>query len=807
MNRGAGPALKGNYALPGNADWATARREQRQAPPLGPRAMWGGENPVRRSIAFGIVPAVHICLRVPASNERGPQYMDLALAAIHQANHARLPIALEFRRHEGQVTLACHAPDSLRTAVTGQMSAQYPDCQITPLGGEKQGDAHKTWERGMALRHHLFPIRRYVQFEDALNRVVADPLAALLTTLAQDPRCPSLDCSISICVRPVPRAARRRAVRSLRRLVGPFFRRHHLLAHWYADLANSPNVILRVVGFCLGRLEREPHDRFEKITTSAGRQHEREEDLQAAGDKLGRQLFHAEIRLRVTGPVEEEQRALSKIHEMAGAFGQFSSPRLASFHLTRGRRPRRFLLSTEELATLWHPATSTVRAETMTAVDSRALEPPVELPGPAQDPALAILGMTAFRTRRERFGILPADRRRHVAIVGKTGMGKTTLLYNLLGSDIRAGRGVALLDPHGDLCESVLAAVPKARTNEVILFDAADTGHPLSFNILHCPRPEQRPLVASGIVSAFKKLYGEFWGPRMEHIFRNALLALLETPGSSLLTVLRFLTDVRFRQPIVAKLQDPVVRGFWQQEFASLPVKFQLEAVAPIQNKLGAFISSPLLRNILGQTRNTLDLRTVLDEGRVLLVNLSKGRLGDDVSALLGSFLVTAIQLAAMSRADVPETERRDFYLYVDEFQNFATESFATVLSEARKYRLALTLANQYLGQLDEQTAQALFGNVGTLVSFQVGAADAEPLATEFGGDLTAPDLLRLPKYQAYVRLLIDGSPSRPFSMKTLPPGRAHDPDRPEIIRRFTHQRYCRPVAQVEKEIAATLAP
>src|SRR5205807_10243420 len=229
-------------------------------------------------------------------------------------------------------------------------------------------------------------------------------------------------------------------------------------------------------------------------------------------------------------------------------------------------------------------------------------------------------------------------------------------------------------------------------------------------------------------------LYGGFWGPRMEHILRNALLALLEVPGSTLLTLLRLLTDAKFRHPLVAKLSDPVVRTFWQKEFASLPVKFQLEAIAPIQNKIGHFVSSPLLRNILGQTRSNLDLRQVLDSGRVLLVNLSKGRLGDDVSALLGSFLVTAIQLAAMSRADVTEAERPDFFLYVDEFQNFATDSFATILSEARKYRLSLTLANQYLAQLDEQTAAALFGNVGTLISFQVGASDAEPLSLQFAG-------------------------------------------------------------------------
>lgn len=751
---------------------------------------------------------MRIALRVPADNIRGPQYMDLALAAIHQANHRRAPITLEIRRHRGQVTLGCDFPEELHAVIAGQLFAQYPDCQIVPLGEEEVPPAgSKTWEWALQLRHDLFPIRRYTQFEDTLNRVSADPLTALLTTLAHHPRTPLFDCVIAIRVRPCARAVRRRAERCLHRLAGPFFRRHHRLGHLYAGLALSRHAPVRFLGWCLGRLERSPHDALRTLATSSARQHDREENLQAAADKIGRLLFQAEIRLRVTGSAQDEPHVLAKLYEMTGAFGQFNVPRLASFHASAGRwRRRRFLLSTEELATLWHPATGTVRAPTMTAVESRELEPPTHLPTPAAHPDLALLGVTAFRARRERFGILPDDRRRHIAIVGKTGMGKTTLLQNLIRSDIRAGRGVALLDPHGDLCEAILAGIPRGRTNDVVLFDAADTAHPLSFNILHCPRSEQRPLVASGILSAFKKLYGEFWGPRMEHILRNALLALLEVPGSTLLTLLRLLTDVRFRQALVAKLDDPVVRTFWQKEFASLPHKLQLEAVSPIQNKIGHFVSSPVLRNILGQTRSNLDLRKVLDEGRVLLVNLSKGRLGDDVSALLGSFLVTALQLAAMSRADLPEAERRDFFLYIDEFQNFATDSFATILSEARKYRLALTVANQYLGQLDEATANALFGNVGTLISFQVGASDAEPLALQFGGDLTPPDLLRLPRYQAYVRLLVGGMPSRPFSMQTLAPSKTVTRDRPEIIRRTSRQRYARPASQVEQEIVAALA-
>ena len=404
------------------------------------------------------------------------------------------------------------------------------------------------------------------------------------------------------------------------------------------------------------------------------------------------------------------------------------------------------------------------------------------------------------------FGISPVDQRQHVYVIGKTGTGKSTLLRNMIIQHITLGHGVGLIDPHGDLAESLLDCVPPHRTNDVVVFDAGDTDHPLSFNVLDCPFPSLRPLVASGVLSAFKKLYGDSWGPRLEHILRNALLALLDVPGTSLVSLLRLLSESRFRAEIANRVSDPVVRAFWQREFAGMHLKLQIEAVAPIQNKVGHFVSSSILRNIIGQSRNALPLRRLMDEGKVLLCNLSKGRIGDDASTLLGSFLVTAIQLAAMSRANVPERERRDFWLYVDEFQNFATESFASILSEARKYRLGLTVANQYLAQIDEPTLHALFGNVGTLVAFQAGARDAELLAEQFGSELAVQDLLRLPRYQAYVRLLIDGMPSPPFSMRTLPPPVSRRRvARPAVIRRTSRHRYARPRAEAEKEIAAAL--
>jgi hypothetical protein len=442
----------------------------------------------------------------------------------------------------------------------------------------------------------------------------------------------------------------------------------------------------------------------------------------------------------------------------------------------------------------------------MAVTESRELEPPVALPVSRDDRDLAVLGRTKFRSRRELFGIRLDDRRRHLAVIGKTGMGKTTLLRQLIASDITAGRGLALIDPHGDLAQAILAAVPPHRTNDVVLFDAGDRDFPLAFNPLACPNSAQRPLVASGVVSAFKKLYGDSWGPRLEHILRNALLALLEVPGTSLLSLQRLLVDTSYQKMLTGRISDPIVRAFWDSEFAHWKPQYRAEAIAPIQNKVGQFLSHPILRAIVGQSRRGLDLRRVLDDGLVLVANLSKGTIGEDGSSLLGSLLVTGIQLAAMSRADTPEHQRRDFSLYVDEFQNFATESFATVLSEARKYRLSLTIANQYLAQMDEATAAAVFGNVGSLLVFQVGASDAEALADQLGGGVTPQDLLALPRFTAYVRLLIDGMPSRPFSMETIPPpttGRSHA--RAAVIRRTSRHRYARPANQVESEIRGVL--
>lgn len=749
-------------------------------------------------------------LSVPPDNDRGPQYMEQALAAIHQANPDRRPFDLLFARSGRTVGLFCRVPPELSSAVTAQLSAHYPTGTLGRLTDHAFAppDDFLSCSADLRLTPDIFPIRRYTQFDDPLNRNTSDPLTAIFASLALGSR-DRASPLVTLIVRPAPDRRIRQARRILQRLSRPFFRSHPGFAHLYAIGSTSPSALVRMLTRALGALlSRSPSTPPPvQLTTAPARAHDREEDLQAASDKIGRHLFEVSIRLLVHAPPAAAGHTVSCIRQMAGAFGQFTVPRMARFRLSRVRRSlptfrsQGFLLSCEELATLWHPATATVRAPAMQFTESRELEPPTNLPSPVRDVDTVALGRVRFRARTDLVGLRLDDRRRHLAIIGKTGMGKTTLLHQLIASDMQANRGLALLDPHGDLADAILDRVPRHRTNDVIVFDASDREYPLSFNVLTCRDAHQRGLTASAVVSAFKKLYGESWGPRLEHILRNALLALLETPGASLLSLQRLLSDTAYRKTVTGRLRDPVVRGFWEREFASWKPQYQAEALSPIQNKVGQFLSIPTLRAIVGQGRTSLDLRSVMDEGRILVVNLSKGRIGDDASSLLGSLLVTAMQLAAMSRAEIPENARRDFTLYVDEFQNFATDSFATILSEARKYRLSLVLANQYLAQMEEATADAVFGNVGSLLVFQVGARDAEALTEQLGGDVTPPDLLALPRFRAYARLLVDGMPSRPFSMETLPPRASEHAGRSAVIRRTSRHRYNRPAALVEEEI------
>jgi len=381
---------------------------------------------------------------------------------------------------------------------------------------------------------------------------------------------------------------------------------------------------------------------------------------------------------------------------------------------------------------------------------------------------ITYFGETNFRGKRTRFGIRQTDRMGHIHIIGKTGTGKSTLLETLIRQDVEAGRGLALLDPHGDLVEKIESLIPPHRRDDLIYFNVPDPANELGFNPLEHIAPLKRPLAASGLLEVFKKLWTDSWGPRLEHILRNALFALLDHPQATLADILKLVDDSRYRKQVTANIQNPRVRDFWLKEFEAYPARFRAEAIAPIQNKVGAFLADPVLNRILTRPKSSFYLRRIIDEGKILLVNLSKGKLGEDAASLLGAMIVSRIGLAALSRADVSEDQRRPFFLYLDEFQNFTTLSVVSMLSELRKYKIGIALAHQHLAQLDLPVRDAILGNVGTLISFRLGVADAEIISNEFKPEFSEVDLINLPNHTVYLKLLINGMVSKPFSASTL---------------------------------------
>jgi hypothetical protein len=765
--------------------------------------------------------------------------MEAVLASLHSLPGRHGAIALELGVTEGKISLFARASRKAAPLLESQLYAQYPDAEIEfekPESLEaKDGEIVLSQDLTLA-EAELFPIRRHPQAVDLVSRQAVDTLAGVLATLVRSPKA-GIRGHVQVIFRPAPKGYRKEALKFLPLLARGIpkhwegyartFAKAHMAQGW-RRLAWLP-LDIPMGGFRTFFIRGKSHvsmltgdvsevetqdDEERKVSM---RSHDREDRMTGAVDKLNRLLFQVNVRVSVITPTKYREEAEGKLDEIAGSFRQFTLPQSNGFHplhlrrsdaVPRGFRARPYVLSAEEVATLWHVPNILVKIPNFDWVTSRKLEPPVDLPLVGEcDEELTVLGETVFRGERRQFGIRADDRRRHVYIIGKTGMGKSTLLENMIFSDIRAGKGVAVIDPHGDLIEACMRFVPKERSNDVILFDPSDKEYPMAFNMLAVQNAEQRSLVVSGLMSVFQKLWPDAFSGRMEYILRNTLLALTEAGNQSMLGIMRMFSDGAFRAKILEHVEDHVVKSFWEDEFTSWSEKYRTEALAAIQNKIGQLLSTPLIRNIVGQVTSKLDVRHAMDTGKIILMNLSKGKLGEDNSAFLGSMFVTKFQLDAMSRADVPEKERRDFYLYVDEFQNFATVSFATILSEARKYRLNLTMAHQYVNQLlidDKSTAlrDAVFGNVGSMVSFQVGSDDAEPLSLQFEEMVQPKDILSLPKYHAYYRLMIKGIPSKPFSVHTLPPPDfVQDKGRMDIIRRLSRERYAEERKTVEDKI------
>lgn len=463
------------------------------------------------------------------------------------------------------------------------------------------------------------------------------------------------------------------------------------------------------------------------------------------------------------------------------------------------------VFTTEEIASFFHVPDPADKIRGVDWLYSRRAEPPMNLPSlkntPEQD--MSLFGETNFRGQRVEFGIKREDRRRHLYAVGKSGTGKSKLLEKLISDDIKAGKGVCVIDPHGDLVQALLYHIPQERIDDLVYFNPADLEFPIAFNPIANVSREFKQQVAQGMIEIFKKFFGADWTPKIEHVFRFTVLALLDYKKATLMGMQKMLTDRPYRQGVITEIQDHVVKKFWANEFSSWSEKFDNEAIVPLVNKLGQFLSNEMVRNIVSQTRNKIDFDDVMNNQRILLVELSKGKLGEENSALLGSLIITKIEQTGMARAFVSAQERKDFYLYVDEVQNFATKTFDNILSEARKYRLNLTISHQYLGQLLSSTRETVFGNVGSMITFRLGAEDATYIANEFTPRFTAYDVMNLGVREMYVKMSIDGVVAPPFSARTM---EVEDPDyNKEFHDRLiqaSRSKYATPLAEVEEEIA-----
>jgi hypothetical protein len=515
-----------------------------------------------------------------------------------------------------------------------------------------------------------------------------------------------------------------------------------------------------------------------------------------------------EIQVRIGAVSPDSAEAERNLLAIAKAFYQFNRTDANGFLMGKIKSGSSFLseyakrrmtgsdiIGEDELATLYHMPNSD-HVPHVVHVLAKKHEPPKDLPTQGED--VSIYGVTNYHNTFQKFGIKREDRRRHLYVVGKSGTGKSKMLELLVQADILAGHGIGVLDPHGDLVDNILRMIPEERKKDVIIFDPSDTEFPIAFNPLEKVDDKFKMQITIGFIDIFKKLFGDNWSDRLEHVLRYTTLALLDSPNTSVLSILKMLTDKNYRQTIVSRIQDSVVKNFWVNEFAGWSEKFDSEAITPLLNKVGQLVSTNMVRNIIGQPKNSFNIRDIMDNKKILLMKVSKGLLGEENAQLIGSMIITKIYQAAMARADMRQENRQDFYFYVDEFQNFATDTFAEILSEARKYRLCMTIAHQYVGQLSDIIKKTVFGNVGSIVSFRVGADDAAVLAEEYTPIFGIRDIINLGVREFYLKMSIDGELSEAFSGKTLDMTFPEHDLSAEIMDE-SRRKYCTPRTQVEE--------
>ncbi len=656
----------------------------------------------------------------------------------------------------------------LKETIESLIYAMYPDAEIQ----ETEDYVKQFNPKGQALAgadillHHadVYPIKTYSDFgEDSMSRL----FSVISKISAKD------QVWVQIVVEPTDDSA------------GFFFKRNW--RHRFANLHHFFSI----------------KDRFR----AGGRSAISELRHHKSHEKDSEKPFRVGIRCAYIAETHED--ADRKLEAVINSFYQFNDSDINEFHAHRTHDLNSFMraykgrtlgegftMSAKEIATLYHIPNADFVPH-IVHVQARKADPPQDLPR-SGEPDVSGFGVTNYHNNFVPFGIRRADRRRHLYAVGKSGSGKSKLLELLIIQDIKDGKGFGVLDPHGDLIDNIMRYIPPERVKDVILFDPADTAFPIAFNPLESIDDAYKMQVTIGFLDIFKKVFGDNWTYRLEHVLRYTTLALLDSPNTTILSIMKMLTDKNYRQKIVSRIQDSVVKNFWVSEFAAWSEKFDSEAITPLLNKVGQLVATNMVRNIIGQPQTKFNLRDVMDNKKILLLKVSKGLLGEENSGLIGSMVITKLFQAAMSRANIPEEQREDFYFYVDEFQNFATDTFSEILSEARKYRLNLTIAHQYMGQLSEVVRKTVFGNVGSMVSFRVGADDAAVLEGEYTPVFKVRDIINLGVREFYTKMSVNGELREAFSGRTLSVPPVENDQTAEIIR-LSREKYCAPKAEVEE--------
>ncbi len=768
----------------------------------------------RRIDAVKSIESTLLILEIPKTNDKSELAAEQLFASLHgilrdknelrQTGGIQEHLSFEIASVNGQIRFYVWVPKALQSFVEGQIYSQYPTVQIHTaeedyVSHERRHSVIYTSEITLTGSEFL-PIKTFQSFE-------VDPLAGITGTLAKL-ESTGEELWVQILARPIPDEWHKASDSWIKTLKtgNPF------------AFLTGEGFNLKWIGGLFEALYKPPEGGTGGTATPkelSDRDKTRITEAEKKATKLG---YQVKIRLAYLG--ESTTNAKLRMQAIVGTFKQFNSTNLNGFVMTktsfkkedlaayRARlfNDRGYILNIEELASVFHLPHTNVETPNIVWASTKTAEPPAKLPiitgNDAIDENISAFGLTNFRGINHQFGMLRYDRSRHVYIIGQTGAGKSGLLELFALSDIFHGQGYAIIDPHGDFAINNMRFIPGGRLEDVVYFNPADTAYPLGFNPLEVTDPNQKTNISSEVIGVLKRMFGDSWGPRLEYILRYTILALLDRPSTTMLDITRMLTDKKFRKETLGYCTDTVVLQFWNVEFNSWTEKFQAEAIAPVLNKVGAFTANPVIRNIIGQPKSTFNIRQIMDDGKILIVNLSKGLIGEDNAAILGSFIVTKVQLAAMSRQDIPDIkDRRPFYLYVDEFQNFATDSFATILSEARKYGLNLTVANQYISQMSDTVRDAVFGNVGTMISFRVSADDSPILAKQFEPQFEPQDLLQMHNRNFIINMVINGEKAPAFSARTLslPPAQIDNTGR---IIEHTRLNYSRSREEVEQEIS-----